>query len=395
MPKFIDAAGATQDVTLDASVYRAAHDANMTVPQYINNLFPTNAAANGTAFEQMCAESGLVMTKDRQFGLRPPTLSAVLEGKAAINAGAITKDAQPASRILFPAVFLEMLEATLQPDLNMNPDQLNAMIAIDDTIAGSRFEQPVIDFGAAVQDSPMNARSQRISQLALPAAMISITASDIARSIPTYSLGLEISDEAAKLTTLDFVTLALNRQVAVERNARALDYMATLYGGDLDMGQAALTAATTTSYDAAATGGVVTQKSWLKFLNHNATKRKIDWIICDIDSYLKIEARTGRPGLTAFDPGLPRLEAHATVMNQLFGDVKVFLVPSATDGGPLPASTVVGLDSRYAIRRVRNSEATYSAVEEFVMRRSKALRFDFGEVIYRLYDEAWDVLTIA
>jgi hypothetical protein len=43
---------------------------------------------------------------------------------------------------------------------------------------------------------------------------------------------------------------------------------------------------------------------------------------------------------------------------------------------------------------VRNSQAEYQAAEQFVLRRVQALRFDFGEIVYRLFDEAWDSLTI-
>jgi hypothetical protein len=55
----------------------------------------------------------------------------------------------------------------------------------------------------------------------------------------------------------------------------------------------------------------------------------------------------------------------------------------------------VGLDSRYAIIRARNVAADYAAVEEFVLRRAKAMRFDFGEVVYRFFDSAYEVMNIA
>ena len=64
------------------------------------------------------------------------------------------------------------------------------------------------------------------------------------------------------------------------------------------------------------------------------------------------------------------------------------------EDGVIPANTIMGLDSRYAIQRIKNSEAEYTAVEDFVMRKSTALRFDFGEIAYRLFDDAFDVLSL-
>ena len=62
--------------------------------------------------------------------------------------------------------------------------------------------------------------------------------------------------------------------------------------------------------------------------------------------------------------------------------------------GVVPANTIVGLDSRYAIRKITNLQAEYSAAQELVMRRGQELRFDFGEVATRMYDNAFDVLQL-
>jgi len=43
---------------------------------------------------------------------------------------------------------------------------------------------------------------------------------------------------------------------------------------------------------------------------------------------------------------------------------------------------------------VSSSSADYSAVEEFVLRKSTALRFDMGYQYYRQFDEAFEVLSL-
>lgn len=384
--KIKDQNGDTVEIPVEASLYKEAHKANMTVPQFLNSKYPTDAEKYGTAFEQACESTGLLMNSDHRYGLRTPSVEQVIEGTARIDAASITRDQTPASRILFPAVFLEVIENQLAKERESQPAIFEKMIAISDTIAGARFDQPVLDFS-----KPEAARSMGVSQLALPNAMLRITASDVSRKIPTFSIGMEMSDEAAKVTSIDFTALSLARQVAVERDTRVEGYISAMVTGDADNAVAALSSATTTSFDAAATGGVVTQKAWVKYLFNKRRQRTIDYIMCDIDTALKIDGRTGRPTVyTANDPNYP-YNSIANPLNLSIQNVKVFIV----DVGVIAADTIVGIDSRYAIRRVRNSEAEYQAAEEFVMKRGIAMRFDFGEIVYRLYDDAWSVMTIA
>ena len=65
-----------------------------------------------------------------------------------------------------------------------------------------------------------------------------------------------------------------------------------------------------------------------------------------------------------------------------------------SDSG-FPANTILGIDSRYAIQRVTSTNASYQAQEEFVLRRSSAMRFDYGTLSRRLYNDAFEVLTFS
>lgn len=378
--------GENVEVRVEASLYKEALDANLTVPQFINKTYQTDAGTYGSAFDQLCASTGLLLKSNKEYGIRTPTLASVMDGSSMIDAAGITRDAVPASRILFPAVFLEVIENQIAKERTSQPAVFEKMLAIDDTIAGARFEQPVLNFSKA--ESP---RSQGIGQLALPGAMLRVTASDVARKIPTFSIGLEISDEAAKVISVDLTALGLARQVAVERDTRVEGYLSSFAAGDVDLGMAALTAVTSNSLDTAAAGGVMTQKAWVKFLALKRRQRKIDWVIGDIDTLLKIDGRTGRPTVyTANDPNYV-VNSIATAINLNIQNVNFFIV----EPGVLPANTVLALDSNYAIRRVRNSEAEYQAAEQFALKRGTGMRFDFGEIVYRLFDEAFDVLTIS
>jgi hypothetical protein len=374
------------EVELDVGLYREAHDNNCTVAQLLERKHETDASKYGSVLEQIAADSGVFVRDEKLFGLRAPTVAQVLAGTASFEAGVIVREANPTSRLIFPAVVLELMEETLANDYKSQPAAFEKMIAITDTIAGARFEQPTVSL-----TRPEAARSQGIAQGSLPEVMMTLSVSDVARKIPTFSLGLEITDEAAKATTLPFVTMSLKRQIEAERDARAMDYLQKMVDGDTDMTtMAALAATTAASLDAASVAGTLTHKAWVKWLYASSRTRQIDYVICDISTALKIEGRTGKPTVNTDDPNSPRIDSLFNMVNNTIpANVKMFIV----DDGTFGTDTIIGLDSRYAIRRVRNSEAQYQASEQFALKKTSAMRFDFGEICYRLYDEAWSKLT--
>ena len=69
---------------------------------------------------------------------------------------------------------------------------------------------------------------------------------------------------------------------------------------------------------------------------------------------------------------------------------KILLVDTALIG----ANTIVGLDSRYAIRRIVNVNAAYSAIENYVMRRATSFRVDYGEISHKLMADAWKKMVL-
>jgi hypothetical protein len=394
--KFLNAEGAPQEVSMDdaavVGLYREAQEAGVSLPALLSRKFPTDAAKYGTAFEQFCAHSGLFVRSDRGAGIRVPSMHDVLTGKAMIDqgsmqAGTVVRDASPASRALFPAIIVEAIENKLKLDLTTDVNLFDQIIATEVSIAGDKYDQPVLDFSR-----PEAARHQGIAQLSLPNSMLSITASDVSRKIPTLSLGLEISDQAAKIVSLDLVSLALTRQAEVERNARVQDYLKAIVLGDTDMGMAALAAnAMVATYDGAAVAGTPTHKAWVKFLRANWKKRHINFVLAELDSFIKIENRTGKPTVQTDDPKSPRINATFDLRNPQWQNVNGWIV----DDGTFGADKVLGIDTRYGLVRARNISADYAAVEEFVLRRSKAMRFDFGEIVYRLFDAAFEYMNMA
>lgn len=389
MAAFRNAAGETQQVELSVGMYREAASRGMSLQQYLNNEFDTDTKRYGTVFGQMLDSEGIYLRPDRELGIRPSTMAEILN--PSIQASSVVKDQVPTSRILFPAVVMQAVEDKLLASLTMTSNAFDQMIAVDESINGERYEHPVLNF-----DKPSAARSQGISQLAQPASMLTITVSDKAYKIPTFALGMEISDQALKSTTIDFVALSLARQAAVERNERAQNYVLALLNGDVDNGEASLASlgymVNSTTYDAAATGATpMTQKCWIKYLMANGTKRTLTHLITDVDTAMKIENRTNKPTITQDDGTTNRFDTQFNVMNPTWAKNPALFI---TDISSWPANTVLGLDKMWAVRRVRNLSADFNGIEAYVMRRSQMMRFDFGEHVNRLYPEAFGGLVL-
>ncbi len=215
----------------------------------------------------------------------------------------------------------------------------------------------------------------------------------------TYGIGMEMSAQAMKATTLDMLVLTTSRFMQIEKDARVYTYLSNVFAGDLDHNTGAVPAVTSSTLNGSATAGVMTHKAWVKFLARNRKKRKITHVVADIDTYLKVESRTGRPGSNSYDPTLARIDPQARMINSTFGgDVVWFLVDAAADGGPVPANTVWALDKAQALMMVNNTSADFKATEQFVLRRSEAVVLHWSEECYRLFGDVdltpFDVLTI-
>ena len=303
-------------------------------------------------------------------------------------------DAVPTSRILFPAVVLSILEDRLVPDRSETVNAFDGMVAVDDTINSDRFERPILNFKRAE-----GARSQAIAQLSEPTTMMTITVSDKSQRIGGTSIGLEIADQALKAASLDFVTPAMVRQADVELAEKIDGYIQAFLNGDEDWGYGALAAIpgkvrNASSFDSALAGttGQLSQVAWMRYLINNHKKRKITHIITDIDGAMAIEKRIGRPTVRGDNGTSPRIDTLEVIANAQWDDkVTIFITTDAN----WPAGTLLGFDSRYAIHRVTSTSLAYQAAEEYAIRRSKKFRVDVGQAVFRLYDEAWDVMVLA
>ncbi len=391
MAKFYDATGALQDVNIDMATIAAASAAGVSLRDHVNSQYGTDNSRYGEVFAQMCAGEGIVFNPNKAHGIRAPKLDAIFN-PVSMQAGVVTGNSNPSNqaRVLLMPAILALVEDKLLANLEMNPAAFEAMVAVDDTITGDWVIWPEANYS-----KPEAARSQRVAQLAPPPTMLTLTTSEKSLRIPTYSLGVEWSEQATKVMGLDYIALSIARQAAIEKNERADQNLLAMLNGDADVGQAALAAPKVVKANALdatiVAAGVLTQTAWMKFLYRNSKKRSITHVITDINGALALEARTGKPVVVGDNPTSTRIDTLPLVMNPGWGPtVQVFI----TDDANWPANTIMAIDANYAIHRVTSTTATYEAQEEFVLRRASAMRFDQGSVVRRLFDDAFEVLSL-
>lgn len=402
--KYRDSAGNLKTGYMRLEDYQIASRTRMGASAVVNARHADADPAYGTAFEQGMRYLGIFPKGEPRFGILPSTIGEIMSGECnsklsgiqmaggtIVSPMAPVGNSTPATRIFFPEIVLNIIESSLRADYGMEEAAWNQMFAVDQPINGPVFTQPLITTSApAMQD--MRATSQN----ALPTNMVSISASQTSYSIGTTSIGLQISDEAIRDATVDLVGTIVREQAMGQRLRMMFRDLNRVVIGNPDSGQSALTPVDFENvYDTAATtSGEITHKGWLKVLFDPDRIYGFDYILGDMDAYLAIQNRTGRP--LAFDPatsGINRGNAGSygldtgtpVPLNFATTSPRFLICPTNV----IPAKHVVLFDSRYALARVTNVSAAYAATEQLVLQRSNAFRFDMAEFIYRLRSEAF------
>lgn len=380
----VDQHGQTQQVKVDlATLAEAKAGGFKHIPAMMNARFPT-AAGQPTAAQQMYAQMGA--------GNKDLKLSYALQGQG-FTAGAVTEDGSIAGRLIALPFLMDTIENKLTKSDYGITGLFNRKAAAVDTINGTKFERPILNFSR-----PEGARTRAIAQLSEPASMLTLTSSDKSWKIQGSSIGMEVSDEAAAAVNLNIVTLSMVRQAEVEGLERVESQLLSFLNGDTDLDMGPLSGVTgavknaKADFDASLTvAGTVSQKAWVNWLFYGSRSRKIDTVVTDLAGALAIEARIGRPVVTGDNATSKRIDSLESVINPTWPDQVEVIISQDPNW---PANTIVGFDSRYAYHVVNSTTLSYSAQEQFAIRRSTKYRVDTGSISYRLFDDAWQVLTL-
>lgn len=384
--------GSLTEVPFHVRMYDEAAKGGLTLSQHLNQKYgnDTDLAKYGDVLQQAMLHSGMLTNTDARMGLRPPTMREMFDTGIQLNSitrGDGSDRHTVAGRMLYPEILMRAIESKLRDDYADLLGTWSSFIAQTQTITGPKFDQPIINV-----TRPEGYDSKPIAQLAEPDVMLSITTSERSNAIPTKSIGLIISDQAAQASTMDLVNLAMTAQARAERVRMVEADIAAVVSGDVDRGETAKTSFTAQSLDAAVTtAGNITHKAWVKYMHKNRRQMLTLGAICDLDTALALEARSGKPTRdTVFVGQAEGFNQGVTIENLTGPDPRLLIV----DDGVIAANTFVGLDTRFALRRVINISAQYSAIEQFVLRRATAFRVDFGELTHTLYPDAFKVMTL-
>jgi hypothetical protein len=383
--------------------YEMAANMGVRTSQVINAKYPDADPQLGTAWEQGKKSVGIYEKDDPRLGIKSPTIRDVMNGECMRQGGLLQMaggtivapsvpvgNSTPASRVFLPETILEMVEENLQEDFGPEMALFERLIADSLSIAGPIYTQPVIN-----TEEPGLHDARPIVQNSLPRNLVSITASQSSRTVPVESFGLQIADQAAQLASISLVNTIISKQMEGARKRMLWRDLSALVSGNIDAGESALTPVGVNTFDSSAGSGKLTQKAMLKMLYQPNRVHQYNAVLCTLDDYMAIQNREGRPLM--FDPntasantgnsgtyGLDVTISSPANFAQL-GVPMVFIVPD----GLWAANQLLFLDTRYALRRVTNALASYTASEQLILQRSSFLRFDVGMIIHRLYDDAF------
>ena len=393
--QYVGQDGNPKTVEVDVSMYQKAAEEGSTVREHIANLLEAKASANdrpdysyGHPLDQAYASSGLLA--DRQLGVRSLSLKDVATGKLAAGSSLRAPDGTDtslASRLLFPQLLLETMEAELRDDGSDILSKYAELVSIQRNIAGKRVYQPMVNTQKQ-GEGPEGSRSRRQAQMAEPATMVNITVGEKSYMIPTFAIGLTVSDEALEATTIDLVRVIMERQARGERIAMIEEQLHDMVFGNVDRNMAALPVAKISDFDPSiSANGTITKRAYIKWLRNNYRIREISHVMTDIDTVLDMDEQL-LPKMTGVDS--------AKINTPFAGFDTGLKLPKLVDFDTevFGANTLVGVDRRNAIQRFVNVQADYSAIEEYVMRKATSFRVDYGEMSTRLHDEAWTVVQL-
>ena len=387
--------------------YELAAKLGVKTAQVINAKHPDADPTLGTAWEQGKKSVGIFRKGIPELGVQSPTVRDVMNGDCMRQAGLLqlagntivapstpVGGSTPASRLFLPEVIMEYVEENLQPDYSVEQNLFERMIAENVSIEANVHTYQTIN-----TEAPMEHDSRSIAQNTMPRNLVSITASQSTKTIANQSVGLQISDQALAYSTLDLVGITLRRQMEGQKLRMLWSDLAKVVSGNVDSGESALTpVGFKATYDSSATANSFTHRGWIKALYQPNRIHNYDCLVCTIDDYLAILNREGRPLM--YDPstsgntgnaGSYGIDVNITAPANFaqLGVPFVFIVPD----GLWAANQILLMDSRYALRRVTNTLAGYSAVQDMVLQRSVFYRVDWGFIIHRMgFDDAFKLI---
>ena len=341
------------------------------------------ARKHGDAFTQAVVDSGLV--SDALLGEQSLTFGQLMsaEFNSSTTRAPSGDDTTTAAQVLYPQVILE----AIIKNANVNDEGFLAkygkLFADTQNVTSARIDQPIINMKSS-EDAP----SGRTAQLAAPPTMMEITIGETSYRIPTEGIGIMVSKEAMEATTLDLMSLAINRQAIGQRIRMAKSQLNSIINGDADRGQFPLKVRKFSEFDSS-NGGKFTKRGWLKMLRENRYEYTRTMGLLSFDTAVDMDdvlTDTIKVGPDAHKIQAPFNSINLEVPNPSFIDLDDDIMGSA--------HRIALFDPSAAMRRIVNVSAEYEGIEDFIMRKATGFRADHGEIATRLFDDAFLIVDL-
>ena len=381
----VDATG-QHEATLDMGLYKSSKGF---IGEF-NSRYPT-AAGMPTASDQLFAQCGFFRATDMANGIRSIRARDILEGMSGTQIDAATAPGNVGiSRFVAPAAVLSAVLNDMYEDRSGVLAEFKKMVAFTQSVQGNRYERPVFNY-----DPARNSLAKPIAQLAEPTNIGLLTVGEQSGTIPIFSSGLTVSDQAVDYFSFVEIQKCISLMVQNDMADRADGWLITMLNGDADHGFSALSGTqvekANTIDTSISTAGTLTQKAWIKWISKYSKRSPITHIVCGIDEALAIQNRTGRATVMTDNGTSKRIDTTDVVMNDMWpSELPVYIV---TDPN-WPANCILGISKPSAIALYESSSANYNSVEQFVTRRSTTFRADFGAVATRFMDRAFHRLDL-
>lgn len=383
--------GKAQEIEVDDTLYLEAQAADCTIEQLMNQKYKTGNEGRETSatrvedmtvYEQIRHQSGFRAQGDSAFAQSPSSVGQLFAMDGAIVRGDYGTLSNAQRRLFAPAFLLDMVRANLIDNLDDYMSAYDSMIGNTRYVSGSTVERVEMTEVSRLDENFMDYK--RSAQLAEPDVMITWKTSERSWKIPTFTVGLEISYEAALAGTVDRLATTLAQNFREFQIAAMFRDLSAIINGDTDFGLSAITFKDASDYDTTAgiTWGTsdtkLSERAWIKFLMENSRKWTKNIILTDDDGYLDFQDRLNRPIITTDTSSQPGRTILPTARFRNVPAPEMYALPVEVLGG---AGRWVGMDSTQSLQRFVNIDADYSAMRDMVIRKGLQMRYDIGSLV--------------
>ena len=348
---------------------KEAKKLGLSLSEYLEKVDPSeqydNALGELNALERQLYKKGIVLSHNPSKGLVPTKLSTIFDSD------------DTGLRLLFAEYVYAKAKETLFTADRYN---LGRIVANTRYIDGAVAEVLSIDY-SNIEDKPKFILTPGAE---IPTVVIS-WGTEVVR-LAKSGVAFEFTDEFVRRARIDMVSKLMER-MSISDKRKHFNYAVKegLFNGT--------TVENVSAYGVAA-GSYIDYQAWLKWLN-SFGEYTCDVVFADINSALKIvlmDKPNLAPGdvLNALMAAKANNEPYVSNVSNLQKSPEIMII----DDGVLPANTIVGIDSRFALEHLIENGSELQALESFARKGVKVLTVSLYDGYTKFMPDAVKSLNI-